>query len=117
VKKPEWQSDWATAAFRNFGNFRLILDTEPPLIQVPGITENANLENATQIIVIVRDNNKKIKNFHATLDGNWLMFSNDKARAYIYKFDEHCSKGHHELKIYAEDEAGNSVYQVIHFIR
>lgn len=117
VKKPEWQSDWATAAFRNFGNFRLILDTEPPLIRIPGVSENANLENASQIIVLVQDNNKKIKNFHATLDGNWLMFSNDKARAYIYKFDEHCSKGHHELKIYAEDEAGNSVTQAIHFVR
>ncbi len=117
VKKPEWQGDWATAAFRSFGNFRLILDTEPPLIQVPGTVENSNLEKATKLIVLVQDNNKKIKNFRATLDGNWLLFTNDKARAFIYKFDDHCSRGMHELKIYAEDEAGNSAQQLLHFMR
>jgi hypothetical protein len=66
---------------------------------------------------LVQDNNKKIKNFRATLDGNWLLFTNDKARAFIYKFDDHCSRGLHELKIYAEDEAGNPAQLLLHFIR
>jgi murein DD-endopeptidase MepM/ murein hydrolase activator NlpD len=117
VKKPEWHGDWATAGFRSFGSFRLILDTEPPLIRVPDIVENANLEKAIQIVVLVQDNYKKIKDFRATLDGNWMLFTNDKGRNFIYKFDEHCSRGKHELKIYAEDEAGNSALQVLHFMR
>ena len=95
----------------------MILDTEPPLIKVPGVVENSNLEKATQLVVLVQDNNKKIKNFRATLDGNWLLFTNDKARSFVYKFDEHCSSGAHELKIYAEDEAGNSAQQLLHFMR
>jgi len=65
----------------------------------------------------VEDNFKKIRSFRATLDGNWLLFTNDKARAFIYHFDEHCKPGKHELKIYAEDEAGNSSVQVLHFSR
>jgi murein DD-endopeptidase MepM/ murein hydrolase activator NlpD len=117
VKKPEWQGDWATASFRNFGNFRLVLDTEPPLIRVPGVIENANLQRSSRMVVFVEDNYRKIRNFRATLDGKWLMFTNDKARAFIYHFDEHCKQGKHELIIYAEDEAGNPASQVIHFTR
>jgi hypothetical protein len=117
VKKPEWLGDWATGSFRSFGFFRLVLDTEPPLIRFPGVTENANLQRSSRIAVLVTDNYKKIKNFRATLDGKWLLFSNDKARAYLYHFDEHCPAGKHELKIYAEDEAGNGASAVLHFVR
>jgi len=117
VKKPAWLGDWATSSFRSFGNFSLILDTIPPVIRIPGIVENANLQRSSRIVVLVDDNNKKIKNFRATLDGNWLMFSNDKAKAFIYHFDEHCKAGRHELKIYAEDEAGNASGALVHFSR
>jgi hypothetical protein len=117
VKKPEWLGDWATASFRNFGTFSLVVDTVPPTIRVPGIIENANLHRNSRIAVSVQDNYKKIKNFRATLDGNWLLFSNDKARAFIYHFDEHCPAGKHELKIYAEDEVGNASSLTLHFVR
>ena len=117
IKKPEWLGEWATASFRSFGNFSLVLDTEPPLIRVPGVVENANLQRSSRIAVLVQDNYEKIKNFRATLDGKWLLFTNDKARAFIYHFDEHCPPGKHELKIYAEDEAANSTVQVLHFTR
>ena len=117
VKKPQWLGDWATASFRNFGNFALILDTLPPVIRIPGVVENANLKRSSRIAVVVTDNYKKIKSFRATLDGNWLLFTNDKAKAFIYHFDEHCKPGKHELKIFAEDEAGNTASSVIHFTR
>ena len=117
VVRPVWLDDWATAAFRNFGSFCLVLDTIPPVIRVPGLSENANLQRSSHITVLVQDNYKKIRNFRATLDGKWLLFSNDKARAFIYQFDEHCSKGKHEIKIYAEDEAGNETVLLMHFTR
>jgi murein DD-endopeptidase MepM/ murein hydrolase activator NlpD len=117
VKRPDWLGDWATAGFRSFGKFCLILDTVPPVIRIPGVVENANLQRSSRIAVVVEDNLKKIRSFRATLDGNWLLFTNDKARAFIYHFDEHCKPGKHELKIYAEDEAGNSSIQVLHFSR
>ncbi len=117
VAKPEWLGDWATASFWNFGNFSLVLDTIPPTISIPGVVENANLQKSNRIAVIVEDNNKKIKNFRGTLDGKWLMFTNDKAKAFIYHFDDNCKPGNHELKIYAEDEAGNSAAKVLHFVR
>lgn len=117
VKKPVWLGEWATCAFRSFGTFSLVLDTIPPSIKVPGVVENANLHRSHRIAVLAQDNYRKIKNFRGTLDGNWLLFSNDKARAFIYHFDEHCPPGKHELKIYAEDEAGNASSFVLHFVR
>jgi Peptidase family M23 len=117
VKKPAWLGDWATATFQSFGNFSLVLDTVPPVIRIPGTVENANLQRSSRIAVLVTDNYKKIRNFRATLDGKWLLFTNDKAKAFIYHFDEHCPPGRHELKIYAEDEAGNASGTVLHFIR
>jgi hypothetical protein len=117
IRKPLWLGEWATATFRSFGTFSLVLDTIPPTIRIPGVVENTNLHRSSRIAVLVQDNYKKIKNFRATLDGNWLLFSNDKARAYIYHFDEHCAAGKHELKIYAEDEAGNASSLILHFVR
>jgi len=117
IKKPDWLADWATASFRSFGTFSLVLDTVPPTIRVPGVTENANLRRNSRLVVLVQDNYKKIKYFRATLDGNWLLFSNDKARAYVYHFDEHCPPGKHELQIAAEDEAGNTSILSLHFVK
>jgi hypothetical protein len=117
IKKPAWLGDWATATFRSFGTFTLVLDTVPPTIRIPGVAENANLTRTSRLSVLVQDNYKKIKNFRCTLDGNWLLFSNDKAKAFIYQFDEHCPAGKHELKIYAEDEAGNANSFTLHFVR
>ncbi len=117
VKAVRWQGDWATAAFRSFGAFQLVMDSVPPQISFPGIVENANLQRSPRIVVSVRDNYGKIKNFRATLDGHWLLFSNDKEKAFVYHFDEHCPPGRHELRVTAEDEAGNRAERVLNFAR
>ena len=117
VRKPDWLGDWATASFRSFGNFSLVLDTVPPVIKIPGVAENANLQHSNRLVVLVQDNYKGIRNFRATLDGHWLLFTNDKAKAYLYQFDDHCPPGRHELNIYAEDEAGNSSTATLHFLK
>jgi Peptidase family M23 len=107
VKKVEWQAGWASARFREFGNFQLLLDEEPPLIIPVGFYDGANLAKASRIVLVVKDNLEALKNFRAELDGKWLRFSNDKGRAFIYRFDNHCPPGNHLLKISVEDEAGN----------
>jgi murein DD-endopeptidase MepM/ murein hydrolase activator NlpD len=117
VQKPKQEGDWFTGHFRNFGNFQLLLDNSPPTITPIGIRENANLSRASQIIFVVRDNNHEIKNFRVELDGRWLRFSNDKGWSFIYKFDEMCLPGNHELKVSVEDEAGNLSTKNFHFTR
>ena len=116
VVKAIGEGDWFTASFRSFGNFELIADDEPPLI-TGGFHENAILSKASRIVFIPKDNNEEIKNFKAKLDGNWLMFTNDKGRLFIYNFDDKCSRGKHELTILVDDEAGNTTEKTYHFTR
>ncbi|HSQ45053.1 MAG TPA: M23 family metallopeptidase [Ginsengibacter sp.] len=116
VVKATRDGEWFTAHFRSFGNFELIADDEPPVI-VGGVYDNANLSKASRIIFIPKDNNEEIKNFRAELDGHWLMFTNDKGRLFIYKFDEMCTRGKHELKVSVQDEADNTTEKIYHFTR
>lgn len=116
VVKAKKDGNWYSAKFNAFGDFELIADDEPPVINV-SFHDNANLSHATTIIVTPKDNNDEIKDFRAELDGKWLLFSNDKGRLFIYYFDDKCSRGKHELKISAEDEAGNKTERILHFTR
>jgi hypothetical protein len=117
VVKPEWQQDWAGARFREFGNFKLMIDTEPPEITPIGFADGSNLSRASRIVFTIKDNLGAFKNVRTELDGKWLRFTNDKGRTFIYRFDEHCLPGPHELKISAEDEAGNISERVFRFTR
>ncbi|HLK29004.1 MAG TPA: M23 family metallopeptidase [Puia sp.] len=117
VEKVQWQGGWASARFRDFGNFQLLVDEEPPQIVPIGFVNGANMSKAARIVFIIKDNFDAFKNFRAELDGKWLRFTNDKGKSFIYKFDEHCPPGNHELKISVQDEAGNLATQVYNFTR
>jgi len=109
-------ADGYTASFRAFGDFVLLADHVPPQIAC-SFRDGANLSKATRIVVVPHDDQHAISNFRATLDGRWLMFSNDKGRAFIYRFDDRCGRGHHELKVSVQDEAGNTAEKTYHFNR
>ncbi len=117
VQRVQWQGGWASARYREFGNFRLVLDEVAPVIIPVGIKEGANLSRSVKIAFIIKDNMDSFRNFTGELDGKWLLFSNDKGKSYVYKFDEHCPPGKHILKISVEDEAGNRAVKEISFTR
>ncbi len=108
---------WFRSSFRAFGNFQLIEDTIPPVITPVGLREGMNASKLSRLAFIIKDNTEELLNFRAELDGKWLRFSNDKGRTFIYKFDEHCPPGLHELKISVEDLVGNRTEKVYHFTR
>jgi murein DD-endopeptidase MepM/ murein hydrolase activator NlpD len=103
VEKAGWQKGWAVAKFRQFGTYQAFVDAEPPTVNAP----QPDLTRASRIIFIPKDNFNTIKSFRAEVDGQWLRFTNDKGKSWIYTFDEHFPKGDHELKVIVEDEAGN----------
>ena len=111
------ETDWYRASFREFGSFQLMIDTMPPTITPIGFKNGMNSSKQSRIVFVVKDNTEEIKNFIATLDGNWLRFSNDKGRTFIYTFDEMSPAGEHELKIVAEDQVGNVAEKVYRFTR
>ncbi len=117
VVKVEWKDGWASANFRDFGTYKLVVDNEPPVVVPVGFNDGANLSKASGIVFTVRDNSGRFKNVRPELNGKWLRFTNDKGRIFRYSFDENCPRGSHELVIRAEDEAGNQTIRSFKFTR
>ena len=111
------ENGWYKASFREFGSFQLMEDTIPPTITPIGFKEGMHTTKLNRIAFVIADATGELVNFTATLDGQWLRFSNDKGRIFIYKFDEHCPTGTHELIISVEDCVGNKTEKKYHFIR
>ncbi len=107
VTKAHYNDGWATAKFRQLGTFQAFVDQQPPVINAPGTGSVIDLSRATRIVFTPTDNFKELKNFRAELDGQWLLFTNDKGRNHIYRFDKYFTPGSHTLKVSVEDEAGN----------
>jgi hypothetical protein len=107
VRKAEWQGDWLTAKFGDFGSFQALADIIPPQINELGKGDTINLSSATRIVFQPKDNFGVVKKFRAELNGQWLRFTNDKTKNWIYIFDERCPYGVYELKVTAEDLVGN----------
>ena len=110
------EDGWYKAAFRDFGNFQLMEDTLPPVIRPVGFREGMHVPAAGRLVFVITDNTEQV-DFTATLDGQWLRFSNDKGKTFIYKMEEHCPPGNHELKITATDCVNNKTEKVYHFTR
>jgi murein DD-endopeptidase MepM/ murein hydrolase activator NlpD len=115
VRKAEWSPDsnrdgWVTAEFNDFGNFQAFIDRVPPEINDPGKKGKGDtIDMSPQKTIILRptDNFGTIKSFRAELDGKWEIFTNDKGKAWIYRFDENFPYGMHHLKVKVEDLVGN----------
>lgn len=115
--KAVYKNGWYTSSFREFGNFQLLVDREPPTIVPIGFRDGVNAAGLKRILFQIKDNTEDIVNFTALLDGNWLRFSNDKGINFIYNFDEKCAAGEHELKISATDQVGNTTERTYNFVR
>lgn len=108
VQKAVWQKSWLMARFRQAGTYQAFIDNVPPTVNVVP----SNLTKASRIVFTPTDNNNAIKSFRVELDGQWLRFTNDKGRSWVYTFDEKFPAGEHELKVRVEDEAGNVTEKV-----
>jgi murein DD-endopeptidase MepM/ murein hydrolase activator NlpD len=109
VEKAAWNEGWARAKFRQFGTYQAFIDTIPPTVNAPGVGDTIDLRRATRLVFTPQDNFKTIKRFRAELDGQWLLFSNDKGGAFIYQFDNYFTPGVHELTVTVADVAGNTM--------
>ena len=116
VERASLVKGWYEAKFREFGEFWLEVDEVPPTIAMAGVNDGGVIGNNALITVTVTDNKKVLRSFRAELDGEWLLFSG-LGPVFRYRVDENCSEGDHELKLIAEDEAGNITERAIRFIR
>ena len=112
ILKPKWEGQWLSFKTGAFGTFVALLDLSSPILNDPdvykkGKGDTLDLSPATRILFTPTDISG-IRKFRAELDSNWLMFTNDKGRTWIYNFDERCPYGIHHLKIAVEDLVGNT---------
>ncbi len=112
--KGEWDGDWMETSFNRFGTIQLVLDTIPPLIEPIGWGDTTVFTMQKEIQLQVTDMAGEIQHFRAELDGKWLMFSR-KDDLFIYRFDNRCANGPHQLVITATDEAGNTAREILNF--
>ncbi|MEO5946565.1 MAG: M23 family metallopeptidase [Chitinophagaceae bacterium] len=106
VRKAVWMGQWMSVLFGGFGKYQIQADVMLPVINELGKGDTVNLNRASRIVFSPTDN-FGLKKFDVLLNGEWLLFTNDKSRNWIYEFDERCPFGVHELKARAEDFAGN----------
>ena len=116
IRKTNMAKNWYEAKFRDFGEFRLEIDEQPPVITLTGISEGAIVTKGQTITCTVNDNLQKIYRFRAEIDGYWVMFTGT-GPVFRYRIDEHCPAGNHVLKIIAEDVAGNITVKEVSFLR
>lgn len=107
VRRAERQGDWLSATFGDFGNFQAFADIVPPSINDLGKGDTVNLSAASRILFTPSDN-FGVRSFRAELNGEWIRFTNDKGRNWIYVFDERVPYGTYHLKVTVEDIVGNS---------
>lgn len=113
VQKARWQNGWYASRFRQFGTYQAFADNEPPTVNTPP----SDLSRASRIVFIPKDNFNTIRDLRVEIDGQWLRFSNDKGKSWIYTFDEKFPGGEHELKVTVVDEAGNITVKTLNVKR
>ncbi|MBM3914474.1 MAG: M23 family metallopeptidase [Sphingomonadales bacterium] len=107
IKPAVWQQGWISASFDDFGYFQAYLDTTPPEIRLPGKGDTIDCSASLALVITPTDNFGVIRSFRAELNGQWLRFTNDKGRSWVYRFDERCPYGTHQLSITVQDAVGN----------
>jgi hypothetical protein len=106
IKKAVEEKGWYTAQFRDFGFFQLLEDLQPPSLS-SSLQSGATVRAGSRIVFDVADNNKNIREFRVSVDGQWLMFQPSGSR-FVYTVDEHFPLGEHKLSVVVYDEAGNN---------
>ena len=106
IKKAVEERGWYAAQFRDFGYFQLLEDLQPPTLS-SALQSGTTVRAGSRIVFDVSDNNRVIRDFKASVDGQWLMFQPSGSR-FAYTVDEHFPLGEHKLSVVVYDEAGNN---------
>jgi hypothetical protein len=104
-----FENGWITTKIRDFGNYTVTVDTEPPVIRVINIFPNKKVKKQSSILVKISDNLSGIKTYRGTLNGKWILMDYDeKNRLLAYSFDEMMKPGKNLFKLTVTDAVGNS---------
>lgn len=99
-----------TASTKNLGTYTLAEDHEPPSVRPKNFKNNQWLSNYTQLALEIEDNMSGIKDYRATVNGEWILTEYEpKTRTLVYNFsDGIVKKGpKYLLEVVVTDNVGN----------
>ncbi|MCX6243995.1 MAG: M23 family metallopeptidase [Bacteroidetes bacterium] len=98
---------------REFGDYRIAIDTVPPQIKPVNVAQNKNVSKQRDISFKITDNLSGIQSYRGTLNGKWILMDFDaKSGRLIYAFDDRIRVGKNNLRMVVKDGIGNeSIYQ------
>ncbi|WP_264566878.1 M23 family metallopeptidase [Flavobacterium sp. N3904] len=104
---------------KTLGQYKLVLDTIPPIITISKTIEGKDLSNQKRLEVSIRDSLSGIKTYNGYLNGKWILMEYDnKTRVLTHNFsDGIVEEGNNELKVVVVDNVGNSSIFETHFYR
>ena len=73
-----------TTKIRDFGNYTVRIDKEPPVIRALNIFPNKKVKKQSSILVKVSDNLSGIKTYRGTLNGKWILMDYDDVIVHIF---------------------------------
>lgn len=104
-----FENGWITAKIRDFGNYTVAVDKDPPVIRVINIYPGKKVKKQSSIQVKISDNLSGIKTYRGTLNGKWILMDYDeKNRLLTYSFDEMMKPGKNVFVLTVTDSVGNS---------
>jgi hypothetical protein len=104
-----YENGWVTARIRDFGNYTVAVDTEPPVIKPINIFSGKKVKKQSSIQIKISDNLAGIKVYRGTLNGKWILMDYDeKNRLLTYTFDEYMRPGKNQFVLMVADAVGNS---------
>ena len=111
-----WSDGFMHGQTNVFGQFTIMADTIPPLIEPGNISHGRNMSNQRAISFTVKDDLSGIKTYAGYIDSEWVLFEFDPKNDHLfYVFDQdRIGRGQkRELELYVTDEKDNiSVYSV-----
>ncbi|WGH76697.1 M23 family metallopeptidase [Tenacibaculum tangerinum] len=92
------------------GSYELRFDTEKPTIQLYNFNDNQWISKNKTLKVKIKDTQTGIKNYHATIDGEWILMEyNHKKGILTYDFNDKKLVGSkHIFKLVVSDNVGNT---------
>jgi hypothetical protein len=103
------ENGWITTKIRDFGNYTVSVDTEPPVIKAINIFPNKKVKKQSSILMKISDNLSGIKTYRGTLNGKWILVDYDeKNRLLSYVFDDLMKPGRNIFVLTVADAVGNS---------
>jgi murein DD-endopeptidase MepM/ murein hydrolase activator NlpD len=104
---------------KTLGQYKLVLDTIPPVITIAKSIEGKRLDSQKLLQVSILDSLSGIKSYNGLLNGKWILMEYDnKTKLLTHDFsDGIVAEGDNELKVVVVDNVGNSSIFETHFQR